>query len=206
MKCESSARTNDHDDSAQHAGTLQRTNRFQHNQRRIRARESFTLAKDPATRLMGYLGTISLYSTLLALGYVVALFRRGRQTLTNGVILQGKLPPLKPLYVHALLSMIFKPKQLPDDLRSHGSMPKLSINSTEIAVNRDTLAKYRSNCELLSEGKELPILYPAVESFCMNLACMCLPAFPISVIGGVLARYKATMHRAIMESEVLTYR
>lgn len=154
---------------------------------------------------MGYLGTISLYSTLLALGYVVALFRRGKQTLTNGVILQGKLPPLKPLYVHALLSMIFKPKQLPDDLRSHGSMPKLSINSTEIAVNRDTLAKYRNKCEL-SDGKELPILYPTVESFCMNLACMCLPAFPISVIGGVLARYKATMHRAIMESEVLTYR
>ena len=161
---------------------------------------------------MGYFGTISLYSTLLALGYVVALFRRGRQTLTNGVILQGKLPPLKPLYVHALLSMIFKPKQLPDDLRSHGSMPKLSINSTEIAVNRDTLAKYRSKCGMhpvgssLPEGKEVPILYPTVESFCMNLACMCLPAFPISVIGGVLARYKATMHRTIMESEVLTYR
>jgi len=155
--------------------------------------------------MMGYVGTVSLYSSLLALGYVVALFRRGKETLTDGATLQGKLPPLKPLYVHALLSMIFRPKQLPNRLLSAGSMPQLSINSDSVAVNAHDLAKYRKKCGL-SEGKGLPILYPTVETFCMNLACMCLPTFPISVIGGVLARYKATMHRPIQESEILMYR
>jgi len=74
-----------------------------------------------------------------------------------------------------------------------------------VAVNAQNLTKYRKKCGL-SEGKGLPILYPTVETFCMNLACMCLPTFPISVIGGVLARYKAIMHRPIQETEILTYR
>lgn len=154
---------------------------------------------------MGYVGTVSLYSSLLALGYVVALFRRGKETLTNGATLQGRLPPLKPLYVHALLSMIFGPKQLPKRLLSVGFMPQLSINSDSVAVNAQNLTHYRKKCGL-SEGKGLPILYPTVETFCMNLACMCLPTFPVSVIGGVLAHYKATMHRPIQETEILTYR
>jgi len=160
---------------------------------------------DTAETMMGYVGTVSLYSSLLALGYVVALFRRGKETLTDGATLQGRLPPLKPLYVHALLSMIFRPKQLPQRLLSAGSMPQLSINSDSVAVNAQNLTNYRKKCGV-SEGKGLPILYPTVETFCMNLACMCLPTFPISVIGGVLARYKAIMHRPIQETEILTYR
>ncbi len=146
-----------------------------------------------------------MYSTLLAFGYIVALFRRGQKVLTDGVILPGILPPLKPLYVHAFLSMIFKPKRLPEHLISTGSMPKLSIVSDKVVINTSKLAAYRMRCGLSVE-KGLPILYPTVETFCMNLACMCLPQFPISVIGGVLARYKATMHRPIQESELVTYR
>ena len=154
---------------------------------------------------MGYIGQVLLYATLLACGYVVTLFRRGTQVLQDGISLTGRLPPLKPLYVHAFLSMILKSKRLPEKLMSAGAMPKLSIVSEHVVVNCDNLAAYKRKCGL-SDGKGLPILYPTVETFCMNLACMCLPNFPISVIGGVLARYKATMHRLIQETEVLTYR
>ena len=154
---------------------------------------------------MGYISTATLYSTLLAFGYLFALFRRGQQILTNANKLRGRLPPLKPLYVHALLSMIFKPNQLPQQLVSQSSMPKLSLSSQTVAVQAGNLAAYRARCGY-ADNKELPILYLTVESFCLNLACMCLPAFPISVIGGVLAHYKATMHKPIPETEVLTYK
>ena len=154
---------------------------------------------------MGYISTVSLYSTLLAVGYVITLFRRGQETLKNGNKLHGRLPPLKPLYVHALLSVIFKPKGIPQRLATEGSMPKLSICSQTVAVDADNLAAYKAKCNF-PNNKNLPLLYPTVETFCLNLACMCLPAFPISVIGGVLLRYKAVMHKPIQQAEVLTYK
>ena len=58
----------------------------------------------------------------------------------------------------------------------------------------------------MPDSSMLPLVYPTVESFCMNLACMCMPSFPVSVIGGVLARYTATMHKPIQQSELLTYK
>ena len=154
---------------------------------------------------MGYIGTLLLYSTLLAFGYAIALFRRGKEVLKNGVTLHGKLPPLRPLYVHAFLSLIFKPKRLPPQLLSAGSMPTLSVVSENVTVNADNLTAYKKKCGLTA-SKSLPILYPTVETFCLNLACMCLPQFPISVLGGVLARYTAIMYKPVQQAEPFTYR
>ena len=153
---------------------------------------------------MGYVTNVTLYGTLLALGYVIALIRRGNELLKSGVVLQGMLPALKPLYAHAALSMILRPKTLPVSFLSR-PLPSLSIDSKGVAVNVETLRSYRKLCGMPDSGT-LPLIYPTVESFCLNLACMCMPTFPVSVIGGVLARYTATMHRPIQQSELLTYR
>lgn len=153
---------------------------------------------------MGYVGTFLFYNSLLALGFGVAFIRRGRKLLTSGVVLLGSLPALKPLYAHAALSMILRPKTLPISFLSK-SLPSLSIVSKNVAINSRNLESYRKLCGL-PHSSALPLIYPTVESFCLNLACMCMPDFPISVVGGVLARYTATMHKPIQQSELLTYR
>ena len=153
---------------------------------------------------MGYVGTVAIYGSLLALGYVIALIGRGRALLKNGVVLQGVLPALKPLYAHAALSMILRPKTLPVSFLSR-PLPSLSIASQGVVVNHNTLESYRKLCGLPIRST-LPLVYPTVESFCTNLACMCMPSFPISVVGGVLARYTATMHKPMQQSQLLTYR
>ena len=153
---------------------------------------------------MGYIGTLSLYGSLLALGYVIALIRRGRSLLKSGIVLQGTLPALKPLYAHAALSMILRPKALPVSFLS-SALPRLCISSKGVAVDLKLLDAYRK-LSGLPTSSAVPLLFPTVETFCLNLACMCMPAFPISVIGGVLARYTAIMHKPIQQSELLTYR
>lgn len=154
--------------------------------------------------MMGYAGNVTLYGSLLALGYLIALLRRGKALLKNGVVLQGNLPALKPLYAHAALSMILRPKTLPVTFLSQ-PLPSLSIASQGVVVDNKNLRSYRKLCGL-PDGSTLPLMYPTAESFCLNLACMCMPSFPISVVGGVLARYTATMHKPMQQSEQLTYR
>ena len=153
---------------------------------------------------MGYVGTFLFYNSLLALGFVVAFIRRGNKVLKSGTVLHGRLPALKPLYAHAALSMILKPKTLPVSFLSK-PLPSLSIASKSVAIDTRNLESYRKLCGL-PYSSALPLMYPTVESFCLNLACMCMRKFPISVIGGVLARYTATMHKPIQQSELLTYR
>ncbi|KAL3152095.1 hypothetical protein ABBQ32_001201 [Trebouxia sp. C0010 RCD-2024] len=153
---------------------------------------------------MGYFGTVTLYGSLLALGYVFALFKRGNKLLKNGVVLQGIMPALKPLYARAALSMLLRPTTLPASFLSR-PLPSLSITSKGVVADVKTLTGYRKLCGL-PDCSMLTLVYPTVESFCMNLACMCMPSFPISVIGGVLCRYTATMHKPIQQSELLTYR
>ena len=154
--------------------------------------------------VMGYIGNVTLYGSLLALGYLIALIRRGNALLKNGVVLQGILPALRPLYAHAALSMLLRPKTLPVSFLSR-PLPSLSIASQGVHIDSNNLKAYRKLCGLL-HSSTLPLIYPTVESFCLNLACMCMPNFPISVVGGVLARYTATMHKPMQQSELLTYR
>ena len=153
---------------------------------------------------MGYVGNITLYGSLLALGCLIALIKRGTALVKNGVVLQGILPALKPLYARAVLSMVLRPKTLPVSFLSR-PLPSLSIASQGVVVDINNLRLYRKLCGL-PNSSTLPLVYPTVESFCLNLACMCMPSFPISVVGGVLARYTATMHKPIQQSEQLTYR
>lgn len=145
-----------------------------------------------------------MYSLLLGLGYFAALIRRAR-TVHNGIELQGQLPAMRPLYAQVILSMFLKPRQLAVSRLPAPEMPELSIVSKAVPVNISKLASYRHVCQL-SESTHVPLLYPCVETFSMNLACMCLPTFPISVLGSVLARYKAVLYQPILNTDVLTYR
>lgn len=155
---------------------------------------------------MNYLTTLSLYSVLFGIGYFASLLRRAK-SLQNGVTLQHHLPALRPLYAQVVLSVLLKPRQLPaaSSVNTEPKLPELAIVSKEVAVDRKQLQKYLSMCQL-PERESIPLVYPSIETFSMNLACMCMAAFPISVLGGVLARYKAIMYQPIAATEVLTYR
>lgn len=153
---------------------------------------------------MSYLTTLSLYSLLFGLGYVATLLRRA-QLVRSGTELQHQLPALKPLYAQVVLSVLFKPKHLLVAHNVQPSLPALSIISRAVTINKSKLLAYRNICQF-PDSTHVPIVYPAVETFSMNLACMCMKAFPISVLGGVLARYKAVMHQPIQATDVLTFR
>lgn len=154
---------------------------------------------------MNYVTTLSLYSFLFGLGYFVSLIRRSK-IFQNGVTLQHHLPALRPLYAQVVLSVLLKPRQLPSAISvKEPILPELCIVSKGVPLDRSKLDKYCDMCQL-PRSKEVPLVYPSIETFSMNLACMCMSAFPISVLGAVLARYNATMHRSIADTEVLTYR
>lgn len=155
---------------------------------------------------MNYFTTLSLYSFLLGCGYIAALLRRGRK-LHNGVILRQQLPALKPLYAQVVLAILIKPRQLPAAKPSAAEheLPELKLESQNVKINTGKLKAYQDMCHL-PETADVPVIYPSIETFSMNLACMCMPAFPLSVLGGVLARYKATLYQPVQATEALSYR
>ena len=105
-----------------------------------------------------------------------------------------------------VLSVLLKPRQLPSvESVQEPTLPELSIVSTAVPQDKSKLDKYCDMCQI-PKNKGIPLVYPSIKTFCMNLACMCMSAFPISVLGGVLARYKAIMHQPIADTDVLTYR
>ncbi len=52
----------------------------------------------------------------------------------------------------------------------------------------------------------VPLSYPIVEAFRLIIQAMVLPAFPVSVLGSVLARNTTTLTRALTPDDKLTYR
>lgn len=49
--------------------------------------------------------------------------------------------------------------------------------------------------------QDLPLLFPAVMTFRLCMAAMAAPAFPLSVLGGVLSGYRAMQLRAVPAAE-----
>lgn len=58
----------------------------------------------------------------------------------------------------------------------------------------------------ISSAQDLPLLFPAVMSFRLCMAAMAAPAFPLSVLGGVLSGYHAIQLRSVPAAEPLAFR
>ena len=55
-------------------------------------------------------------------------------------------------------------------------------------------------------AQDLPLLFPSVLAFRLCMAVMAAPAFPLSVLGGVLSGYSAAQLRAVPAAEPLAFR
>ena len=55
-------------------------------------------------------------------------------------------------------------------------------------------------------AQDLPLLFPSVLAFRLCMAVMAAPAFPLSVLGGVLSSYSAAQLRAVPAAEPLAFR
>lgn len=55
-------------------------------------------------------------------------------------------------------------------------------------------------------AQDLPLLFPSVLAFRLCMAVMAAPAFPLSVLGGVLSGYSAAQLRVVPAAEPLAFR
>ena len=122
-------------------------------------------------------------------------------------IKEQKRLPLKPLYAWAALSVLRKPRRLPPGLQK---LPHLSVEVGPLTPALEQLLTFhelsRTSTRHTADESSLPLLFPVTESFGLALAAMCLPDFPVSVLGGVLAVYKGCLHRRVLIHEQLVYR
>ncbi len=122
-------------------------------------------------------------------------------------IKEQKRLPLKPLYAWAALSVLRKPRRLPPGLQK---LPRLSVEVGPLTPALEQLLTFQelsqTSTRHTADESSVPLLFPVTESFGLALAAMCLPGFPVSVLGGVLAAYKGRLHRRVLIHEQLVYR
>ena len=103
--------------------------------------------------------------------------------------------------------MLRKPRRLPAGLQK---LPRLSVEVGPLTLALEKLLAFHelshTSTRHTADESSLPLLFPVTESFGLALAAMCLPGFPVSVLGGVLAAYKCRMHRRVLIHEQLVYR
>ncbi|GAA1196268.1 MaoC/PaaZ C-terminal domain-containing protein [Prauserella alba] len=99
------------------------------------------------------------------------------------------------------------PKVVLGGLRKNGgdTLPDLEFVRTGVVADRDELAAYNQVCGFrLSD--ELPITYPHIQAFGMQMALMAEPSFPFPLLGMVHVGNRITQHRPVRLDEAVTLR
>jgi acyl dehydratase len=105
-------------------------------------------------------------------------------------------PRLGGLYVKAALGAV----------RPRGrELPAIELVREDVAVDRDHLAEYALVCGF-PVADALPVTYPHVLAFPLQVALMAQRSFPLPLPGLVHVRNRITLHRAIDAAEPLAVR
>lgn len=121
--------------------------------------------------------------------------------LDNATVKLQQLPALWPLYYRVMVSVLTKPRRLQPE---RTALQQMSI-TTDPVTDEAKLVKLSLMCGCHPD-QDLPLLFPTVMSFRLSMAAMAAPAFPLSVLGGVLSGYRAVQLRAVPAAEPLAFR
>eukprot|EP00798_Chlamydomonas_sp_ICE-L_P014044 gene14044-19981_t len=102
-----------------------------------------------------------------------------------------------------IISCVGKTRKPPANIKKKIGPIQVSI-SKPVRFNAKRLASFKTLTGMGSSS-EVPLMYPIVESFRLCIQAMCLPAFPVNVLGAVLARNSTTVYRALQPTDELTY-
>lgn len=83
-------------------------------------------------------------------------------------------------------------------------IPHLARRADGIAVDRERLRRYRAVCGYTPGTRELPLCYPQVLAFPLQLELMLDPAFPLPLLGLIHLRIAIEQRRAIEPGERLS--
>lgn len=108
----------------------------------------------------------------------------------------SKPEPLKQ-YARALFAKGTKQKEI--------QLPDIEALQTSISVDADDVARYSELCGF-KKGDTLPLTYPHMLAFPLQMELMLHDSFPLALMGLVHIRNSITQHRAIAMSEVLDMR
>ena len=157
--------------------------------------------------LYAMLGLLVLQLVIFAgstsVGAFACLLRLSRWIDQPSATLPG-LPGLSPLLVRAVWTLIRKPKSV----KTLKKLPQSTITAGPVCMRGRTSTGLLALCpEAKAPTAELPLLVcPSIEAFRLCLALLVRRDFPLSVLGSVLVKYKATQFRQLSQTETLTYR
>ena len=93
--------------------------------------------------------------------------------------------------------------------RAHGAdgprLPETVLGLDRVGIDRDRLARYSRVCGF-ALGDRLPVTFPHILAFPLQLSLMTDPAFPFPAIGLVHIENRLTRHRPISAAEELDLR
>ncbi|HET8560960.1 MAG TPA: MaoC/PaaZ C-terminal domain-containing protein [Marmoricola sp.] len=101
-----------------------------------------------------------------------------------------------PTMVRAALPVVPGVNQLPGIARKGGPLPDLSLDRTDVGVDRGHVAAYREVCGF-EPRQVLPLTYPHMLAFGLHMRIMTDPSFPFPAIGTVHVGNTIRQHRPV---------
>jgi acyl dehydratase len=117
----------------------------------------------------------------------------------------GSPPRILPLYARASASLLPGASLLPFLGGRGGELPELELELAEVRVDAERLAAYAHVCGFALRDA-LPVTYPHVLAFGLQLALMTDRRFPFGAVGLVHLRNRIVQHRPLALGEPLALR
>jgi acyl dehydratase len=111
-------------------------------------------------------------------------------------------PSMASMFARAGAAMIPGASHLPFVGGGGGDVPDLTLRLSEVAIEPDRLAAYNRVCGF-DLRDTIPITYPHILAFPLQLSLMTDPSFPFPAIGLVHIANRITQRRAIRTTEKL---
>jgi acyl dehydratase len=115
-------------------------------------------------------------------------------------------PNLLPLYVRAAAALLPGASRLPFVPGADTALPDLELTLPAVHAQSVHLAAYARVCGFARGGESLPLTYPHVLAFPLQMALMADGRFPFGPVGLVHVENRITQHRAIGAHERLELR
>jgi acyl dehydratase len=111
-------------------------------------------------------------------------------------------PSMLPMFARAGVAMIPGASRLPFVGGGGGDVPELTLRLSDVAIEPDRLSAYNRVCGY-DLRDTIPVTYPHILAFPLQLSLMTDPAFPFPAIGLVHIANRITQHRPIRTTEKL---
>ncbi|MFD1827691.1 MULTISPECIES: MaoC family dehydratase [Mumia] len=112
----------------------------------------------------------------------------------------AEAPSILPLYLRAALPAVPVVGGLPGVRHASGAVPDLTLERPRVTTDLDHLASYADVCGFALR-ETLPVTYPHMAAFGLQMALMVDTAFPFAPMGLVHLRNTITQHRPIAVTE-----